>query len=248
MLSVEETSILFKDKCHYCGIINMNELNGIDRMYNDLDYTIANSVTCCTTCNFMKSTLNECTFILMCSHISRYNKLHIEAKLYPFVFNNHKASKYRICKSRATERKIEFNLSEDDYEILKDKCCYICGKENSDSSTNGIDRINNDIGYTVSNCESCCCDCNILKQNLSYDDLLTQCKKITEINYTKFELLEDKWTPSNFLEKRKNNFTKEERDQRKIINKQNHKEKYDENYTDEAIVARVEKYKQKFNN
>ena len=39
--------ILFKSNCFYCGLLNSNVLNGIDRKDNNLPYTYENSVSCC---------------------------------------------------------------------------------------------------------------------------------------------------------------------------------------------------------
>ena len=50
--------------------------------------------------------------------------------------------------------------------------CYLCGKESNYKHSNGIDRINNDIGYTEDNIACCCAECNYMKNNYQYDDFI----------------------------------------------------------------------------
>ena len=42
--------------------------NGVDRVNNDLGYTIENSVTCCSLCNYMKRGMSLSDFII---HINK---------------------------------------------------------------------------------------------------------------------------------------------------------------------------------
>jgi hypothetical protein len=72
----------------------------------------------------------------------------------------------------AKSRNIEFLLTEDDFNIITRKNCYICGKENKEIHKNGIDRFNNDLGYTIENSKPCCGDCNIMKRIYSFDEII----------------------------------------------------------------------------
>lgn len=72
-LSREQARKLFESPCHYCGALpvprtrrNLNgeyASNGIDRINNNLGYSIKNSVPCCTACNFAKQTRTAEEFI-----------------------------------------------------------------------------------------------------------------------------------------------------------------------------------------
>ena len=110
-LNPEQFNEIVKDDCYFCDYRDEKILNGIDRLDNDLPYTEDNVVTCCKTCNFMKNTLNESTFILMCSHITAYNRLWKKAKEYPKVFNNHTSVSYKKSISSEKSRNIKFILS-----------------------------------------------------------------------------------------------------------------------------------------
>lgn len=43
---------------------------------------------------------------------------------------------------------------------------------------NGIDRVNNDIGYLIENCVSCCKVCNFMKRSMSKNDFINHVNKI----------------------------------------------------------------------
>lgn len=95
---------------------------------------------------------------------------------------------YKCYKSSAKYRKIEFNLSKEDFTKLIFQNCYYCGiipsKVHPASSTrningrilvNGIDRINSKLGYNHENCRSCCEQCNRAKLDYTekeFDDWL----------------------------------------------------------------------------
>ncbi len=69
---------LILDKCYFCGTEPQNMIslghtgnstngqikrNGIDRLDNSKGYTLENSVTCCTRCNYAKHTTDLQTFV-----------------------------------------------------------------------------------------------------------------------------------------------------------------------------------------
>ena len=58
------------------------------------------------------------------------------------------------------------------------KCFVQVVKKNTTNHINGIDRINNELGYVLDNCESCCYDCNIAKRVMIKDDFIMKCVKI----------------------------------------------------------------------
>ena len=65
-------------------------------------------------------------------------------------------------KLSAKDRNILWKLT-DEYALkLINKLCFYCDGK-SENSCNGIDRIDNDIGYIETNCVSCCYSCNFIK-------------------------------------------------------------------------------------
>jgi len=69
--------------------------------------------------------------------------------------------------------------------------CYYCGIEpkniiktrvfnNGNYSSNGIDRIDNSLGYELGNTVACCKICNIAKNNLTIDQWYEWLDRITK--------------------------------------------------------------------
>ena len=95
---------------------------------------------------------------------------------------------------QASERGLSFELTQEDVEELILRSCYYCGIEHSNfvvkSSRrrnyddkffyNGIDRVDNSIGYTADNVVPCCKTCNSAKSNLRQADFLALVKRIYE--------------------------------------------------------------------
>lgn len=93
---------------------------------------------------------------------------------------------YKKYETNAISRNIPFEISEHDFfELLKNNCQY-CGDEPKQIVTannhkvlyNGVDRVDNSIGYTKDNCVSCCWICNRFKQSLTVDEMLKHVDKI----------------------------------------------------------------------
>lgn len=101
-----------------------------------------------------------------------------------------KNSIYRQYKYSAKARKLEFKLTMKECERLFKSNCYYCNanpsniKDCSINSTNGtytyngIDRVNNDLGYALNNVVSCCIMCNRMKRTYSKSDFLQHIKYI----------------------------------------------------------------------
>jgi hypothetical protein len=76
-LSLEQATELFQKPCYYCGDIQRNGLNGIDRRDNNIGYLLKNCVPACKWCNRMKGVMQEDHFIEQCIFIS---KIHTSQK------------------------------------------------------------------------------------------------------------------------------------------------------------------------
>jgi hypothetical protein len=84
----------------------------------------------------------------------------------------------------------EFSLTKEQAKFLFLSPCYYCGLEPSSIMQkrrawspfvyNGIDRIDNQLGYTMSNCLPCCAICNHMKHVLSYEAFIRHVNRIAE--------------------------------------------------------------------
>lgn len=84
--------------------------------------------------------------------------------------------KFSEYKKSAKDHNREFLLTKDDFNDLWGKPCYYC---NAEIETIGLDRINNEIGYTRINVVPCCIRCNKMKKNINYEDFIRLCKTIS---------------------------------------------------------------------
>jgi hypothetical protein len=85
-----------------------------------------------------------------------------------------------VYKLGAIYRNLKFELTNDEFKTLIFNNCYYCnnilkhdkiiGKNKYELYYNGIDRINNKEGYTISNSVSCCIICNIAKSDMTIEE------------------------------------------------------------------------------
>ena len=172
-LSVEEFDIIVKNPCCYCGTIQEKGFNGVDRQNSEIGYIMENCVSCCQMCNYMKASLSVDAFLGRVEHILTYNG-RINGRLFPEMFPDYMSASYNRYKNRAFDKNLEFTLSCDDFDELKSQSCYLCGKFNNSQHLNGVDRLDNNKGYTLDNVKPCCSGCNYMKKNYILEDVVTK--------------------------------------------------------------------------
>lgn len=97
-----------------------------------------------------------------------------------YVFSNYKRN--------AQLKNRSFDLSFDEFVEICEGDCYYCGSEPQTLvdkkdlygtwKYNGIDRVDNSMGYTIKNSVSCCKTCNMMKKNMSFDEFTSKIKSI----------------------------------------------------------------------
>jgi hypothetical protein len=98
---------------------------------------------------------------------------------------------YRKYKISAKRRELTFDLSLDQFKSLTSAICSYCGcipaniAELSPGSKNtypyiynGIDRVDNSIGYEYQNCVTCCSICNYMKGTLGHIQFIMKVNQI----------------------------------------------------------------------
>lgn len=88
--------------------------------------------------------------------------------------DNFLKSKYNIYKNGALRRNIDWNLTKEEFESYENIPCYYC----NEIVRIGLDRLDNEKGYVISNCVSCCGVCNRMKMNLDVNVFLNKIKQI----------------------------------------------------------------------
>lgn len=100
--------------------------------------------------------------------------------------------RYRQYRGGAKNRDILFELSPAQFRQISQQPCFYCGAKPQPYYAysvrvfihpepficNGVDRKNNDIGYTIENSIPCCFRCNQMKSTLSLDAFLESIKEI----------------------------------------------------------------------
>lgn len=90
---------------------------------------------------------------------------------------------HRAYKAKSKKENIDWNLSEGQFKDLINKNCHYCSIEPNQIYQrkgyyghivyNGIDRVDNNKGYTIDNCVPCCKKCNYGKRDMSLDEFLS---------------------------------------------------------------------------
>jgi hypothetical protein len=102
---------------------------------------------------------------------------------------------YNRYKNAAKQRSISFELSKDEFSKITSQNCHYCGikpmqitvlssPHNGDYFHNGIDRLDNNKGYTIENSVPCCKNCNYGKGRLTKDEFLSWIEKVYLFNFT----------------------------------------------------------------
>lgn len=98
-LTIGQFNKLIKQNCNYCGITN-NDLNnnGIDRIKNEEGYTLENSITSCSSCNYMKNDYGHDEFIEQVKKIYNHSKQYLDKMIYEENFDEETMNKeeYKI--------------------------------------------------------------------------------------------------------------------------------------------------------
>ena len=101
-----------------------------------------------------------------------------------------KTVKVNHYKNSAKKRNLEFNLSEDYFFSLITNNCEYCGSPPSLENIhkkhkiflNGIDRIDNNLGYINGNVKTCCHICNKAKGGLTLNEFKTWINNLIKYN------------------------------------------------------------------
>lgn len=94
---------------------------------------------------------------------------------------------YKMLIASAKKRSKTCLIDFDDFKKIIIKDCYYCNEppkllkweKKFEIFVNGIDRLNNNIGYELHNCVPCCAICNTMKMCLNVDDFYSHIKKIS---------------------------------------------------------------------
>ncbi len=104
-------------------------------------------------------------------------------------------SLFHTYRHQAKRREFIFELTKEQFAELTKQNCWYCGQEPAQITRitphqrkcgakyayylyNGIDRVNNEAGYTEANCVPCCGRCNHMKHVLHAENFIIHIRKI----------------------------------------------------------------------
>jgi hypothetical protein len=95
---------------------------------------------------------------------------------------------YSNYKRHAKNRKLEWKLNKDEFKRITSKNCNYCGIEPKQVQKhpdnfhnyiyNGVDRIDNNVGYLLQNSVPCCKICNWCKKNYTEKEFLDWIERV----------------------------------------------------------------------
>lgn len=100
---------------------------------------------------------------------------------------------FQVYQSGARKRRLSFELTKSEFTTLINDNCFYCGitpsqrtfdkKRNGNYVYNGIDRVDNSIGYNINNCVTCCGICNKMKMGETQEFFLKKIIMIYKKHY-----------------------------------------------------------------
>jgi hypothetical protein len=83
---------------------------------------------------------------------------------------------FRQYEYKAKKRNLTFRLTLAEFEVLVNARCHWCGQYGA----NGVDRVDNRIGYIGSNCVAACMECNFAKRVMTSESFVRMAIRIAE--------------------------------------------------------------------
>ena len=192
-LSEDDFRRLTLSSCHYCGkppqqikrslhAVGCYVYNGVDRLENADGYTQANSVASCWMCNSAKHVSSVKDFLdwAACLLNPQVHEVAVVA-----IMNSPYLKLYNRYKNTARNKRLSFELDKPAFMRLVTAPCRYCGRlpyklitKGETLMYTGIDRKNNNVGYTLENSVSCCWQCNNAKALGTVAELLEWARRV----------------------------------------------------------------------
>jgi hypothetical protein len=126
----------------------------------------------------MKGSLNSLTFMERCVYIDNL----IQGGACPYlthIFKERKGTSFSAYTERASRKGLLFELTEEEFAEIRSAACYVCQRVNIPGfNQNGIDRVDNKLGYVTTNVRACCDKCNYMKKELEIGQFRSKVKEV----------------------------------------------------------------------
>lgn len=172
---------LMDRSCAYCGREPTARASGLDRVDNGTGYFRTNVVACCWDCNRMKGTTSVRDFIVACARVARFDAGE-SGPAAEATFDDEDTRRgacYAKYRHRARRLGLRFAVDRVRFDTLTTKAaCVYCRRSAEPDRPLGLDRIDNDGGYTRSNVAPCCPRCNHMKGTLDAKAFVGVCARV----------------------------------------------------------------------
>ena len=101
-------------------------------------------------------------------------------------FHHSLEGKFSIAKSGAKKRKLDWNISFEEFAEYNSRPCFYCGGSLPPAG-GGLDRVDNSQGYLNTNVVSCCELCNKMKRDLDLTEFIQHIHKIHKLHWVEEE-------------------------------------------------------------
>jgi len=108
-------------------------------------------------------------------------KLYPKRCIYKREYKKTARGRYHTYTGTAKKRGIPFKLSFERFNSIITQKCRYCDEYSEGLDTSGVDRLDNDIGYILTNCVPCCSFCNTAKSDHSEEYFLNKMRNIYNI-------------------------------------------------------------------
>jgi hypothetical protein len=113
-------------------------------------------------------------------HVSNTPELHKRKLICQRINFKTPKGRFNHIKSGAIHRGYSFSLTFERFMNLWGKPCHYCG---TNINGVGIDRIDNTVGYELTNCVPCCKTCNVMKNTQTQEEFINRCMTISKKCY-----------------------------------------------------------------
>lgn len=137
--------ILIEKGLKYCP--DCNETKGLSSFWKDSS----------------KRNNGYCTYCIDCSKVySKTHKMSDESKANSKVQRATDSGRFVYAKNKCKQLGQDWNLTKEEFTEVTNQSCFYCGGELPEFGK-GLDRLDNDKGYSMSNIVPCCTVCNRVK-------------------------------------------------------------------------------------
>ena len=176
-------------RCFHCGVgptgvrpLGLDQHDHTVKVYGDDTVW-----PCCTKCNISRGGLTIDAFRQACRNIVAYQDNGVANTVsIPYVMGSEKkfcvrrrGAPFSKVIERANKHGWVMEFTKEEHDVMRfHSQCYLCGIAGTKDIPLGVDRVDNNDGYTRDNSRPCCTCCNYLKRTSELNAFVERCRVI----------------------------------------------------------------------